>query len=324
MRYNVVVCVLVLVVLVLSGCTTQQSNDNQEKDGETEFSSLWVKDPDMILAGTTSTCSLVFDDGTVRMYFMDADGGISYMDSADGKNFSDALGTDIPNNPRPMDPAVVYIQEIYLMFYRVMINPGEPGEQSVDELWRAESPDGISFVNYSKVAGPSSDNSQPVNVPDVIVLSDDRLRIYATQMHDGINTAVSNDLGKTWVNDGQNLVSLGACDPDVHMEDDGTYVMYYTDTVIPDYASGWSKDKIKEEKIEENYIRKVVSSDGLKWEKSEEDVIGPLPELPSNGCVFDPDYVKLSDWTEVIYFARATGEEKDHGTINVYRAVKTT
>lgn len=306
-------------MLVLSGCTTQQSNDNQEKDKETDISGEWVKESEIIFPGTTSTSSIVLPNGTVRTYLMGD--GIFYKESVDGKTFGNKVLTTISG--MAFNPAVVYVQDEYVLFYN-MINGTSPDPTvSTIQLWRAESADGKTFTEPTKVADTAENPMAVVDVPDVIVLPDGRLRIYATQLYGdgGINTAVSDDLGLTWTIDGTELIDPGACDPDVNIENGTKYVMYYTQTIAPE---GMPKEEIKAQGLDSTCIVRVTSTDGVKWELEKGEIISPLPEMANNGFVIDPDYVILPNGTEVIYFGKAVGKDLDIGISDVYRAVKTT
>jgi predicted GH43/DUF377 family glycosyl hydrolase len=313
----------ILVVLIMSGCTTQQqkgeNNSGETTNEETSVSETWVKDPSIIFPNTTSTCSIVLSNGTVRTYLMGD--GIFFRESSDGKTFGDKVLTTITGYS--FNPAVVFVQEKYVLFYNV--NPGTTPDPTVEnsiQLWRAESTDGITFSSPVKVADMAVDPIAVVDVPDVIVLPDGRLRIYATQLsgNGGINTAVSTDLGLTWTVDGTDLVDPGACDPDVHIENGTKYVMYFTQTIAPE---GMPKEEIKAQGLDSTVIKRATSTDGVKWELEKEEVLSSLPELTKNGFVIDPDYVKLPNGTEILYFGKGLGKDIDVGKSDVYLAEKT-
>jgi predicted GH43/DUF377 family glycosyl hydrolase len=318
MKYNILIGIFVVIMLVLSGCTTQQSNDNQEKDKETDLSGEWIKESEIIFPGTTSTSSIVLPNGTLRTYLMG--NGILYQESVDGKTFGDKVLTTISGIA--FNPAIVYVQDEYVLFYNMMNGTSPDPTISTIQLWRAESADGKTFAEPAKVADTAKNPMAVVDVPDVIVLPDGRLRIYATQLYGdgGINTAVSDDLGLTWTIDGTELIDPGACDPDVNIENGTKYVMYYTQTIAPE---GMPKEEIKAQGLDSTCIMRATSTDGVKWELEKDEIISPIPELAENGFVIDPDYVILPNGAEIIYFGKATGQDLDMGRSDVYRAVKT-
>jgi len=324
MKYNVLIGIVVVILLVFSGCTTQQQNGNQGNNNQETLSGDWVKESEIIFLNTTSTSSIVLTNGTVRTYLMGD--GIFYKESPDGKTFGDKVLTTISGNKpenMPFNPAIVYIQDKYVLFYNVMNGTSPDPTISTIQLWQAESTDGKTFTEPIKVADTAKNPMAVVDVPDVIVLPNGSLRIYATQLsgEGGINTAVSDDLGFTWVVDGTELIDPGACDPDVHIENGTKYVMYYTQTIAPE---GVPKEEIKEQGLDSTGVMRATSTDGLKWELEKGEIISPLPEMAENGFVIDPDYVKLPSGAEIIYFGKAVGKDLDIGISDVYRAVKTT
>jgi len=318
-KYLLFGIIFIMMIACFSGCTNKQQNNDQGKNEEAEVSDEWVKESDIIFPGTTSTSSIVLSDGTVRTYLMGD--GIYYKESADGKTFGDKVLTTISGVG--FNPVVVCVDGKYILFYNMMNGTSPDPTVSTVQLWRAESDDGKTFGESLKVADTAEDPLAVVDVPDVIVLPDGRLRVYATQLSGdgGINTAVSSDLGFTWVVDGTGLVDPGACDPDVHIENGTKYVMYYTQTVAPE---GMPKAEIKAQGLDSTNIMRATSDDGLKWELDKEIMISPLPELAKNGFVIDPDYVILPSGTEIIYFGKAIGKDLDNGISDVYRAVRIT
>jgi predicted GH43/DUF377 family glycosyl hydrolase len=300
-----------------SECEVNDFYNGYCKKGETEIEKeTWTKDPKTIIKDKTSTCSILLKDGTLRMYIMKD--GISYIESKDGKSFSAPVKTSI--NGKVFDPAVVYTQGKFILFYDVISgNEKDETASGQDQLWRAESSDGKTFSTPVKVQDRTSgDKYEVTGVPDVLALPDGRLRIYGTQMHDGINTAVSDDLGKTWKTDGKNLIDPGACDPDVHIEN-GQYVMYYTITEIPKEYENLPKEEIRKARVETDKIMKATSTDGITWELCKECVIVESTSETKGNRVIDPDYVKLKDGTEIIYFGWMSLDET---RIELYRTVK--
>jgi predicted GH43/DUF377 family glycosyl hydrolase len=317
MKPHGIICILILLLLCISGCTTQKNSDKDQKQIITITD--WTKESSIIFPNTTSTSSIVLSNGTIRTYLMGD--GIFYQESTDGRHFGEKIHTNIPGFPT--NPAIVFCEQKYILFYN--INNGTSSDPAVSgkiQLWRAESTDGKTFSAPVKIADMAIDPKAVNDVPDVIQLPDGRLRIYGTQLYGngGINTAISTDLGLTWFVDGIELVDPGACDPDVHIENGTNYVMYYTQTIAPE---GVSKEQIKAQGLDSTTIRIARSADGVNWEQKKEEIITPLPELPTNGFVIDPDYIKLPGGTEIIYFGQATGKDVDSGKTNVYRAIKT-
>jgi hypothetical protein len=312
MKYPVIGGFVIFIILLLSGCTTTQQNNK-----ELLLAEGWVKDPTVIFPGTTSTCSLMLPDGTIRTYLMgDA---IYYKESADGKTFGDKIRTNIPG--MQYNPTVVFVSGTFILFYNV--EPGTNPDPAISrdiQLWRAESADGKNFSMPIKVGDMVDDPLAAIDVPDVIVLPDGRLRIYATQLagEGGINTAVSSDLGVSWTLDGTGLVNGGAADPDVHIENGTKYMMYYTQTIAPE---GMAKEDIKAQGLDSTNIMRATSADGIKWELEKEVIVSPLPEIANNGFVIDPDYVRLADGTEIIYFGKSSGEDMEAGICDVYRTI---
>jgi len=295
-------------------CPDEKESQNDKSD----TTETWIKEPTILFADTTSSSSIVLDDGTLRLYRSDIGEGIYYSESKDGKTFLDPVKTSITGDV--FNPAIVYVENKYIMFYNKMSGNDNEGS-GIDLLWRAESTDGKTFYGEEQITDRLVDPKAVVSVPDVIILSDGSLRIYGTQAHDGINTARSTDLGKTWVTDGNNLVAGGAADPDVFIEGDKFY-MYYTDTIIPDEYIDLSKDEIRELGAETNVINKAVSADGINWEKDKINVITPYPEIPKRGVAMDADYIKMKDGTEIIFFGKGVLNDKGLEYTHIFRAVK--
>lgn len=275
-----------------------------------EASETWVKSTDILFQDTTSTATLTLEDGTYRMYMM-SDGGISYVESSDGKVFGEKISTGISQSQGKMisNPSVLEIADNnWIMVYEEQPEKKSPGGEAEPSsaktqrnLYLATSTDGKNFQKVGIAIDSALKDNYFASVPELTKLSDGKIRMYYVSGGEAIGSAISSDNGRTWQReDGYRLENL-AVDPEVIYENE-TWIMYYS--TLP-------KPEVKER----NAIYKASSKDGLTWK--------PLTKIlePANdmGFVVDPDIVKINGKYRM-FFGESSGDIGAPGAINLYFA----
>jgi len=283
---------------------TTSENSTPTKDS-------WVRDVDIIVKNTTSTCTIKLDNNSLRMYYM-KDGKIVFADSTDGKSFGDAQSTGVSEDQGKMisNPAVLKIKNAdWIMIYEQapQKTPGEkeegPGPENQRDLYLANSADGKSFTKTGLAIDSSKQDNYFASVPDLVLLANNQIRMYYVCGGEAICSAISTD-GKTWTKESGIRLGDKAVDPDVLLQTKNgktKYLMYFS------LLTGAG-----------NQLYKATSDDGLIWEKDEA-VISPTS---SEYTVVDPDIVKIADNKYYMYFAEAKqgSESSLGGGFNLYLA----
>lgn len=272
----------------------------------------WVKDPNVFLSNTTSTCTLKLDDGTYRMYLLGG-GGIVYMESSDGKSFGDKKPTGIAESSKNMmisNPAVLKIKEDdWIMIYELQPVQkqgqveAQPSSKTQRNLYLGTSKDGKSFQDVGLVIDSAKEDNYFASVPELTLLPDGKIRMYYVSGGEAIGSAISSDSGRSWQREkGYRLEDL-AVDPDILYEN-GKWIMYYS--TLPKPQSG-----------NRNAIYKATSNDGLTWQKVDK-ILEPETEM---GFVVDPDVIKIGE-NYRMFFGQSTGDIGAPGAIGLYAADK--
>lgn len=317
--------VLIIIVLIAAGLATyyfsrnkgdtsdDKSNSSQSASSKSTLkettTETWQKSETMVFARTTSTDTHKISAGLFRMY-MNAQGGISYSESTDGKTFNTPQPTGVKEDAGKIisNPAVLKISEgNWLMIYEQspQQQPGQkqgknlPGPSTQRNLYLATSTDGKTFTEAGVVIDSSKEDNYFASVPDLVLLPDGKVRMYYVSGGDAIGSAISSDAGKTWTREAGYRLKDMAVDPDV-LYKDGKWVMYYTDL-----------DPAK------NAIYKASSSDGLTWRP-----LGKiLDKAGAESTVVDADVIEITPGRWTMFFGAmnnanpATGQD-----INLYSA----
>jgi hypothetical protein len=265
----------------------------KEKPGQDQDGQIgWQKQPGDIRPNLDSTSSLVLPGKKIRTYFVE-DGFVSFIESEDGVTFRQTARTNIGpveqegNAGIPADPVVLLLRSGRFM---MLFNTGQSKTQLLNnprytKLHLAYSDDGINFDYQGVVNDLDKDPYAIVNQVDALALGEGSIRIYGAD--NGISTAVSKDGGRTWITDGLRLIGQEASEPDVHLDQNGDYVMYY---VSKERRSGYQG----------RHIRMAESGDGLEWKLLKTDQI--LPEKDGTE-ILNPDHVVLDDSKEIMFFS---------------------
>lgn len=296
---KLVVWGFVLLILVLGGCV-KKAREVKLAPPREQAAENWVREEGVRIKGVTSSCAVVLEDGTFRMFYM-KDGQIVYSESKDGLNFDEPKSTGIREERDSewrmiSNPAVLRLADSsWLMIYELRKGEeGRPGEEEkgVRNLFSAFSKDGISFEKGSVAIDSTKEDGSFASVPDFILLDDGSIRMYYVSFGEHIASAISKDGGKTWQREKGFRLKNKTVDPDV-IRKDGQWVMYYATLV----GAG-------------NRIRKAVSDDGIKWEMVRGDL---LVSAGSEGAVLDPDVVLLKDGSYRMYFGETSQGETQLG-----------
>lgn len=313
-KTNLLVAIFLISMIALS-CGNQQDKkedtnigSDQAKRTKNESSKLekWKRIPEKILSDVDGTSSIVLPDGKIRCYFT-KDGYIKYAESIEGNSYGEIVKTNIGIDDTlraeevPRNPSILRLKSgRYIMLYNTgIMDSDSEGNNFSEKLNMAYSHDGRTFEILGAVSDLSKDKNAVTSGVDALLLPDGSIRIYGSQGR--ISTAISKDGGKTWIADGVDLIEEGAGDPDVHIRDDGMYVMYYTMS---------EKDK--------SYIRMALSKDGLKWDLVDGNIIYNDDE---DSLLNSPDYLHVGEKQEIMYYTQ-TKEDGDKVSSVIRIAIK--
>ncbi|MBI2134675.1 hypothetical protein HYU09_01680 [Candidatus Woesearchaeota archaeon] len=140
-------------------------------------------------------------DGRVRLYYCNSKGILSAI-SKDGLAFAKESGVRISPGTgfevQVCDPTIVDIPDGKMRMYYKGANSLKPGPgQSIHKIFSAISSDGLTFKKEGlRIDSETNGDNGWASVPDAIMLSDGRVRIYyvtASGMEHGIGSAISYD-----------------------------------------------------------------------------------------------------------------------------------
>jgi len=299
----------------LNNSTTKSANSttapatNQAKSNPT--SETWTRSQGVVFANTTSTDTHKLANNLYRMYLMNQ-GQIYYTESTDGSTWGALQPTGIVGDANQMisNPAVVKIADNnWLMIYEQ--SPGnngqhgggggkQPGPSNQRNLLSATSTDGKTFTKAGVAIDSSKSDGYFASVPDLVLLPNDKIRMYYVTHGDAIGSAVSADNGKTWTEEAGLRLDNGDADPDV-LYNNGVWVMYYS---VLDPS--------------QNQLQKAYSTDGLQWTPLKGPVVA---KTSTTADIVDPDVVQLSATKFEMFFGEsATNANSGGGQINLYKA----
>lgn len=243
--------------------------------------------------------------------FLMEQGGIKYTDSTDAKIFNQAVPTGVTEDPEKFisNPAVLQISSnSWIMIYEqaLMKKPGGiksddvTGPNNQRNLYLAVSFDGKTFSKSGLAVDSSNEDNYFASVPNLVMLSDGKIRMYYVSYGDRIASRTSSDNGKTWIKDDGIRKADMAVDPDVitkFANGKTKWVMYYT-ILEPS----------------KNALFKASSSDGLTWSEG----VKVLDKNNNSGMIVDPDVIELTDGSYQMFFGES---ESATGNINLYYAI---
>ncbi len=318
---------LILIIIFVSGCAEKQTSLKKEAPAEepqTEINSLleeheesnkttapeqtasrligWMKENGIRTSGISS--STIIKNNEYWMYYTAR--GIELAKSSDGLNFINAgkvideraiNGVDMVTNPAVFETK----DGKYRMIYEgSRLAEDEKGGhyQSDRKLYSAISNDGILWAVEEGVRFQDAGDGKPgelfTSVPDIIRLSDGRLRMYYTRGATSA-TALSNDEGLTWTKETDlKLFRKVAIDPDVLLLDDGTYKLFFT-TFEDEFGIG------------EQWMASANSADGINFAVDEGKLLEPST---AGGLVTDPDVIKVDNGYRMYYGEFKKGEQE--------------
>ena len=190
--------------------------------------------------------AVVLSDGSVRLYYCSLKGLLTSI-SKDGINFSDEANTRVMG----CDPSIVVLND---GTYRLYTKRQDSQNQSVHRVYSATSSDGLTWKDEGKRFETSG---APCNgwtsVPDAVMMSDGRVRLYFTCNKDSNETrsAISSDGLNFTLEDGVRLSK--AVDADVMRLPDNTYRMFF--------ATAPQRSQV----VPPTAIYSAISKDGLVW-----------------------------------------------------------
>lgn len=266
-------------------------------------SQRWVLDEGIRVGEGVSPEVVELDDGRLRMY-VTGDGISSYI-SSDGLEFRLEKEKVIEDG---FNPAIIRLpNQSYRMIYNVV--EGRMNDPSRRLYFKsAISTDGLNFtveegVRYRSTGSPDYD---AISVPNIIRMSDGRLRMYYTgdmfapeRGRDGnnIRSAVSYDQGWSWRREEGVRLPFESMDSDIVAIPGGGYRMYYTA-----HTNDWSKD--------DQRVYSAISMDGLDFTVEGEVLAPKIAGLR----YMDPEVVETPLGYRM-YFSEAVGRSGDEETL---------
>ena len=264
----------------------------------------WKKFSD-VLFDATSTDTHKLADGTYRTYLMQ-EGQIVYADSKDAITYSAPMPTGITEDAGMMisNPAVIETTPgNWIMIYEMspIKQPGQKekmnGKTNQRNLYMATSTDGKNFTKSGIAIDSSKEDNYFASVPDLIKLSDGKIRMYYVSGGEAIGSAISADNGKTWTRETGYRLQNMAVDPDVMLKQingKDKYVMYYSVLSGPG-----------------NKILKSTSADGLNWTEGQT----ILEATDTNTSIIDPDVVEIDANHYRMLFGEMSGDSATSGAM---------
>jgi hypothetical protein len=190
--------------------------------------------------------AVVLSDGSVRLYYCSPKGLLTSI-SKDGINFSDEVNTRVMG----CDPSIVVLKDgTYRMYYKTQ----DLQNQNIHRVHSAASNDGVTWKDEGKrFESLNAPCNGWTSVPDAVVMTDGRVRLYFTCNRDTNETrsAISTDGLNFTLDDGVRLPK--AVDADVMRMPDGTYRMFF--------ATAPNRSQV----VPPTAIYTAISKDGLAW-----------------------------------------------------------
>src|SRR3989344_5514311 len=208
---GIIAAVVIILAFFFWQGSSEKIEDSSDAISETENTDVepvvekvlfsWEKDDDSRITGGSVPFVYRLEDGRVRLYYCENSGILSAI-SNDGLTFAKEQGVRIfPGTGFELqvcDPTMVDLLGGKMrMYYKGADSQiGGPG-QSIHKIYSAISSDGLTFQKEGlRIDSETSGDNGWASVPDAIVLSDGRVRLYyvtATNMEHGIGSSISSD-----------------------------------------------------------------------------------------------------------------------------------
>lgn len=287
--------------------TDTQTEVNASPEEHTEASPQnpkllsWQKESGIRISGISS--STIFLDNQYWMYY--TRDGIELAKSFDGLNFAyvkkvidakDVKGVDMVTNPAVFETNDGKYRMIYEGCRWAEDEKG--GRYQIDrKLYSAVSNDGVMWTVEEGTRFQDVGDGKPgelfASVPDVIRLSDGRLRMYYTRGATSA-AALSNDEGLSWTKETNLKLRKVAIDPDIVWFDEGSYKLFFT-TFADEFGIG------------DQWVTSASSTDGVNFVLDETKLIEPST---SGGLITDPDVIKIDGSYRMYYGEFKKGEQE--------------
>jgi len=255
---------------------------------ERTLSFSWEKDGGSRISGGSVPYVHALKNGKVRLYYCNSDGILSAI-SDDGMSFTKEQGTRISKGTgfesNVCDPTIVYLPDGRTrMYYKGANNQNAGPGQSIHKIYSAISSDGLTFQKEGlRIDSETNGDNGWASVPDAIILSDGRVRIYyvtASGMEHGIGSAISSD-GLSFVKE-EGLRVPNLVDPALVKIGD-RYVLFAAS--IDERFTALPKG-----------IYYLESSDGLKF--------GEAVTVFQEEDVYDPSVLKIDEKTVRVFYGK--------------------
>jgi len=308
----VVIIVATLALLVLQ-YKQKSSNNIKTTSIQKQSAETWEREASIVFNNMTSTDTHKISDNLYRMYAQ-KDGKIMYSESTDGKSWGNFTSTGIGEDTNMMisNPAALKLtNDNWVLVYEQsplkkpgQNNKNEPGPENQRNLYLATSVDGKSFVKAGLAIDSSKNDNYFASVPDLVLMPDNRIRLYYVCRGDSICSQTSSDNGLSWAKESGYRLTDVAVDPDVLIRTENNqtkWVMYYT--ILDPQKNG---------------LYKAISDDGLTWTKLDGVVV---QKSNANGAIVDADVFETTDDNYLMNFGESqSGDSTGGEQINLYRA----
>src|SRR3990167_2439312 len=302
MKIAVIIIIVAVLGLGIFFLMDQDGNDLENEDGlenivientpaESETEALafsWIVDGGSRVTDGSVPFIHALNDGKVRLYYCNS-GGILSAISDDGMTFTKEQGVRISPGTgfesNVCDPTVVDLSDGRMrMYYKGADNQNAGPGQSIHKIYSAISSDGLTFQKEGlRIDSETNGDNGWASVPDAIILSDGRVRIYyvtASGMEHGIGSAISSD-GLSFVKE-EGLRVPNLVDPALVKIGD-RYVLFAAS--IDERFAALPKG-----------IYYLESSDGLKF--------GEATAVIQEENVYDPSVLKVDEKTIRVFYGK--------------------
>lgn len=263
-----------------------------------------------------SSQTIRMSNGHYRMYYTGAD--IMAAGSSDGKVFKNNRTVLTLNQVKAEFPTLKQISNSAIVKlsngrWRMLFEGKTQGNPDTRRLYSAQSADGID--NWHIEPGVRLADHEDItftSVPEIIRLSDGRLRIYyATGLR--TKSSVSSDEGLTWTKEGFIIINKHfntLVDADITKIGKGTYVLLFAD--MPDVPE--KKDDPYQTRSRFQRIYRAYSTDGRNF------TYNRIVVFARTANVMDPDMVRIGPGRYRVYYSRMIpGENSSDIISSLYR-----
>ncbi|MDO8467720.1 MAG: hypothetical protein Q7S56_02125 [Nanoarchaeota archaeon] len=263
------------------------NNNPTGQVGET-LSFSWEKDSSSRVVDGSVPFVHALKDGKIRLYYCNSKGILSAT-SSDGLTFTKEQGIRISPGTgfesNVCDPTIVNLPDGKMrMYYKGADSQNAGPGQSIHKIYSAISSDGLTFQKEGlRIDSETNGDNGWASVPDAIILSDGRVRIYyvtASGMGHGIGSAISSD-GLNFVKE-EGIRVPNLVDPALVKIND-KYILFAAS--IDERFTALPKG-----------IYYLESSDGLKF--------GEAITVFQEENVYDPSVLKIDEKTVRVFYGK--------------------